>query len=197
MIGWENDRGAYFINKLQEQVNAIESETSDIGTDIGDVSNLTTTDKTSLVNAINEVDGNVDTATQNIGTLSESIGTISELRTSATNLVGAVNEVLAKTVKDLGTVTAGSSKVYDVAVSSKIFVFAFGAALVRFGAWQIFTTSSGNFIIQPIYTAGSEITINGSGSTKTLTIGNTNSGTSALYLYALVIDGNITEHTGS
>lgn len=54
---------------------------------IGNLSDLTTTEKTTLVGAINEVDGNCDTNTSNIGTLS------SLTTTETSNLVGAINEV--------------------------------------------------------------------------------------------------------
>lgn len=54
---------------------------------VGDLSDLTTTDKTSAVSAINEVDGNCDTNTLAIGTLSNLT------TTEKTNLVGAINEI--------------------------------------------------------------------------------------------------------
>ena len=54
---------------------------------IGDLSQLTTTATTSLVDAINEVDGNADTNASSIGTLS-SLST-----THKSNLVEAINEV--------------------------------------------------------------------------------------------------------
>lgn len=54
---------------------------------IGDLTNLTTTSKTNLVSAINEVDNNCDTNTT-------SIGTLSNLTTTAKDsLVNAINEV--------------------------------------------------------------------------------------------------------
>jgi len=56
---------------------------------IGDLSQLTTTATTSLVDAINEVDGNADTNASSIGTLS-SLST-----THKSNLVEAINEVNA------------------------------------------------------------------------------------------------------
>lgn len=61
-------------------------------TAIGTLSNLTTTDKTSIVGAVNEVNGKAD-----------GIGTLSSLTTTdKTSLVGAVNEVNEKT-NDIGT----------------------------------------------------------------------------------------------
>ena len=88
MIGWENDRGAYFIHKLQDKLASVE-------TIIGKLSDLTTTAKTSIVGAINEVDGNADSANSHIGTLSNL------LTTAKDNIVAAVNEVfgMANNVK--------------------------------------------------------------------------------------------------
>lgn len=48
MIGWENNQGAYFINKLSKAIKNV-SDT------IGKLSSLATTYKTSIVGAINEV----------------------------------------------------------------------------------------------------------------------------------------------
>ena len=58
-----------------------------ITSNIGDLSNLTTTDKTSTVGAINEVKGVADTNTTNIGTLSNLT------TTEKSSLVGAINEI--------------------------------------------------------------------------------------------------------
>lgn len=69
MIGWENDRGAYFINKLNEAVDAIKKSIGDIVDDIGKLSSLKTTSKTSVVSAINEVHDDVDSAVTRITTL--------------------------------------------------------------------------------------------------------------------------------
>ena len=54
---------------------------------IGDLSNLTTTEKSTVVGAINEVDYNTDTNTTSIGTLSSLTTTVK------TDLVSAINEV--------------------------------------------------------------------------------------------------------
>ena len=71
MIGWENNQGAYFVQKLQEQIDSN-------ATDIGTMSNLKTTADT-LVGGINEV---VD-----------EVGDMSDLTTTADTLVGAIEEV--------------------------------------------------------------------------------------------------------
>lgn len=60
---------------------------------IGTLSNLTTEVKSSLVGAINEVDGHADTNTTNIATNTSAIGTLANLETTEkSNLVGAINE---------------------------------------------------------------------------------------------------------
>ena len=71
-----------------------------ITSNIGNLSNLTTTDKTSTVGAINEVKGVADTNTTNIGTLSNLT------TTEKTNTVGAINEV--KGVADTNTTSIGT-----------------------------------------------------------------------------------------
>ena len=48
MIGWENDQGAYFIKKLGEEVKGISDN-------IGDLSDLNTSNKTDIVSAINSL----------------------------------------------------------------------------------------------------------------------------------------------
>ena len=70
-------------------------------TAIGTLSNLTTTEKTNLVGAINEVDGNVDTLSGTVGQHTTAIadntsdiGNLANLETTnKSNLVSAVNEV--------------------------------------------------------------------------------------------------------
>ena len=87
-------------------------------TQIGTLTNLTTTDKTSVVSAINEVVTNVSTNTTNIGTntnnisaLDGKIGTLTNLTTAnKINLVGAVNEVNGNVgdIADLTTINKSS-----------------------------------------------------------------------------------------
>ena len=107
------------MNTIDGQMKTNANGVSANASSIGNLEDLTTTEKTTLVGAINEVDGNCDTNTSNIGTLSSltttetsnlvgainevdshadtnasSIGTLSNLNTSEkSNLVGAVNEV--------------------------------------------------------------------------------------------------------
>ena len=72
---------------LTGAVDYFNGELSDLNSDVGDLSGLTTTAKNDLVSAINEIDSHADTNAGNIGTLSS-------LSTSAkNNLVAAINEV--------------------------------------------------------------------------------------------------------
>ncbi|MBR5004709.1 MAG: hypothetical protein IKY14_04550, partial [Erysipelotrichaceae bacterium] len=69
-------------------VNAINSVLSDIGTIIGNLIDLTTTDKSSIVNAINEVVGSV-------ASLSLEVGDLANLTTTdKTSIVNSINEVV-------------------------------------------------------------------------------------------------------
>lgn len=80
-------------------------------TKIGDLQTLDTTEKGSVVGAINEIEGKVDAlqrGTYDDSELREMIGTVGDLTTTEkTNLVGAVNELDAEidTVKTESTVT--------------------------------------------------------------------------------------------
>ena len=91
---------------------------SDLAGEIGSLSNLTTSDKTSLVNAVNAVksladaaqttantaktnaataQSTADTAKTNAATANTNIGTLSSLNTSAkSNLVAAINELASR-----------------------------------------------------------------------------------------------------
>jgi len=83
------------ITKTAAQINEFVAGTPEDGTitdaklatavKVGNVASLTTTSKTNVVGAINEVDANADSA-------NTAIGTIGSLTTTATNLVAAVNE---------------------------------------------------------------------------------------------------------
>ena len=88
----------YFENlDVQDEINhkldeMVEDGTFDVifaqvDAKIGDLSSLTTTDTSSIVSAVNEIDSNTDNNTSTIGDLS------SLTTTSKTNLVSAINEV--------------------------------------------------------------------------------------------------------
>ncbi len=83
---------------------------------VGAVSSLTTTSKTNLVGAINEVDANADTANTSIGTLA------SLTTTEKTNLVGAINEVdaAADAAASAAIAAEAAADVATAAVAAKV-----------------------------------------------------------------------------
>lgn len=92
------------MSKIDAGIHAAKSEADTNATSIGDLTSLTTTAKTSLVAAANEIDAdvatntnNIATNTSNIATNTTHIGTLSNLTTTAkTDLVVASNEINAK-----------------------------------------------------------------------------------------------------
>lgn len=92
------------MSKIDAGIHAAKAEADTNATAIGDLSSLTTTAKTSLVAAANEIDAdvatntnNIATNTSNIATNTSAIGTLSNLTTtSKTDLVVAANEINAK-----------------------------------------------------------------------------------------------------
>lgn len=86
---------------------------------IGDLSTLTTTAKTDLVVAINELDGevatntgNISTNTTNIDANTTAIGTLTNLTTSAkNNLVSAINEVDANCDSNTSAIATNTSAI--------------------------------------------------------------------------------------
>ena len=122
----DRDIYAQIIEKIKyiaEKINAMSGdveEIEDIKTAIGTLANLTTTEKTNLVGAINEVDGNNDTNTTAIGTLA-SLDT-----TEKTNLVGAINEIFGKLLglkyeeKEITTTANGDAILFN---TERVIVF--------------------------------------------------------------------------
>lgn len=86
----------YFLNTVIADIRA-NTDTGILRTDVGFPVNLTTTDKSSLTNAINEVKAEANTNSTNIGTLS-SFNT-----TDKSSVVNAVNEHIGKTNNPHGT----------------------------------------------------------------------------------------------
>lgn len=92
------------MSKIDAGIHAAKAEADTNATAIGDLSSLTTTAKTSLVAAANEIDAdvatntnNIATNTSNIATNTSAIGTLSNLTTtSKTDLVVAANEINSK-----------------------------------------------------------------------------------------------------
>ena len=92
------------MSKIDAGIHAAKSEADTNATSIGDLTTLTTTAKSSLVAAANEIDAdvatntnNIATNTSNIATNTTHIGTLSNLTTTAkTDLVVASNEINSK-----------------------------------------------------------------------------------------------------
>lgn len=55
MIGWENVQGAFFINDIKKDVSNLVDENAELSEEIGDVSSLSTSDKSNIVSAVNEI----------------------------------------------------------------------------------------------------------------------------------------------
>lgn len=84
---------------VEDLVKMVIAEIANVRTDMGDLADLTTTDQTSLVNAINEVDANTDANTTNMGDLADLI------TTDQTSLVDAINEVKTDVGNNAGDIT--------------------------------------------------------------------------------------------
>ena len=137
--------------------------TNQISTDLGTVASLTTTDKTSLVNAANELKTNV-------GTMS--------LATAATNLTDAVNELKNSSITFAGTktfsssvnLTAGNSIVIDGAtVLSKT---SLGSGVVGSSLTSVGTIGTGVWQGTIIDSTYGGTGVNNGGRTITLNTGN-------------------------
>ena len=102
---WNNDTApainATNLNKIEQGIYDNDSAIATANTNIGDLTTLTTTAKTSAVSAINEVDSHADTNTTNIGDLT------TLTTTSKSNVVSAINELDSlKATKDVATISS-------------------------------------------------------------------------------------------
>lgn len=75
------------LSTAQGDITTLQGDVSDTKADLGDITALTTTVKTSAVNAINEVDSHADANTINIGNLA-ALNTVDK-----SDIVSAINEV--------------------------------------------------------------------------------------------------------
>ena len=95
------------VNPIGSDLVALDKQVKVNADAIGTLTSLTTTEKTNLVGAVNEVKGTADTALGLANTNKASIGTLTNLATTEKgNLVGAVNEVK-------GSVDAAQTKAND------------------------------------------------------------------------------------
>lgn len=125
MIGWENNQGAYFIQKLNEDIEKVTDTASDNETHIGKMSDLTTTAKDTLVKAVNEVDSHADTNASAIGTLSE---LTTSVKTDLVSAVNAINSGLDLAVRTKPTITGSSYDLDDFVTPA---VFDIGSGVVH------------------------------------------------------------------
>ena len=102
-----NDKPTYLgdynsdMGKIDAGIREVAVSSGENTTNIGDLTNLTTESKSSLVGAINEIDSHTDTNTGDISTLNIAvagntthIGDLTNLKTTVkTDLVSAINEV--------------------------------------------------------------------------------------------------------
>lgn len=187
MIGWENDRGAYYINKLQEQIDSLASEDESIETSIGTLTNLTTTEKSNLVGAVNEVNSS-------LGTTDAKIGSLSDLTTTEkTSVVGAVNEVdsdistLTATAPFLiGAVSTTKPLMIDIETASKALIMVSGASNDSCNMYLVHSTGA-NAITCKALSTSSNVTV--TVATGRITI---SSSSGSLYVSGIAFFGKIT-----
>lgn len=127
------------IKSITEKINALSGSVTGVEEDIGTLSELTTTEKGSLVGAINEVDSDIGTLTSNQGTLS-SLET-----TEKGSLVGAINELkgVDNKFQFLAYEITGSSDSDVIAEACSNILTAIGSA----GAFQVQAMRTGAHMI--------------------------------------------------
>ena len=193
MIPWENIQGAYFIDKLQKQIDSLGDESETIDGKIGTLSNLTTSAKTNLVSAINEVDSHADTNATNIGTLSD---LTTSVKTDIVSAVNSINQVLGRDylkVVYLGSILKDETMTFDVEGDSKLILAMFGTSQGRTGLYMVNISPQGSAVVVNVV-AGADIAITSSTNTLTVT-NNTSTADRAVNMYAVVFSGSIEEHT--
>lgn len=152
------------------------NEADSNATNIGTLSNLTTTEKTNLVGAINEIDGDVgdlSTTVENhttaIASNTTNIGTMANLNTTdKSSLVGAVNEVNYKTTQ-IEKFNLVNFKQYDVGTT--VDITKSNAAFNYSGTITIATNSDGS--IFKIYGTIGYTNTSSSVQSGTITLNNT------------------------
>ena len=193
MIPWENVQGAHFIDKLQKEIDTLESGSETLQGEIGTLTNLTTSAKTNVVSAVNEVDSHADTNSANIGTLSD---LTTSVKTDIVSAINSLNQVLGRDylkVVYLGSILKDESMTFDVEGDSKFILAMFGTAQTRTGCYMVNISPNGSATVVNVV-AGTDIAI--TSSTGTITVANnTSTADRAVNMYALVFSGSIEEHT--
>lgn len=194
MIGWENNQGAYFIQKLKSVIESVSEKATDAYSNtlyIGKMSDLLTTAKDTLVKAINEV--------------YNKIGNLSSLTTtSKTSVVSAINEVNSTASGANSTANYAASKmsfIGSIAKDESIYInfnssgasgiedfLVIGGAQVinRICMWIVHLSSNNTIQYYPIITEGNQLSSTASG--NTLTVTNTiASGSGSCYLNVICL----------
>lgn len=148
------------MSKIDLGIHAAKSEADTNTTAIGDLTTLTTTAKSDLVSAINEVDSNADTANATAvqadgkaTTNATAIGTLANLTTTVkNNLVGAINEVNGK-VGTLSNLTT-SSKTNTVSAINEV-----DSKVNRFDLSNIQTVQTSNMTLSGGTFIGGSLTL--------------------------------------
>lgn len=79
-----------------DEIARVDGDLTTLDGKVGDLADLTTTDKTSIVNAINENAANIVNVAGDVTALDTKVGDLADLNTSdKTNVVNAINETLA------------------------------------------------------------------------------------------------------
>lgn len=188
MIPWENVQGAHFIDKLQKEIDALESGSEDIQSEIGTLTNLTTSAKTDVVSAINEVDSHADANATNIGTLSD---LTTSVKTDIVSAINSLDQMISGGLKVvyLGYIMKDESMNFYVQGDSKFILAMFGTSQGRTGCYMVNVSPNGSATVVNVV-AGADISV--TSTTNTLTITNTTSTAErAIHMYALVFDGSI------
>ena len=134
VVGYNLDRYSVELF-IKDYIDALKNE-------IGALSDLTTTDKSSIVNAINEVKDNTDTIATNVGTLSD-LET-----TDQSSIVNAINEVNDKIINFKSYYNNVADMIADDTLSSGDVVICLGyyaASDLGSGKWLVSDTATNYF----------------------------------------------------
>lgn len=173
-IGWENNQGAYFINKLQDEVDSVKTDATQNASNIGKMSDLTTTNKDTLVKAINEVDANANSALSRVGDVETNLTTSGILRVTKLNSANV-------------TVDSSHSQEFNVPTGSKGLILCYHSYS---GLRQslIMNDNPSSFVVPCLLSASSFGNMSASVSSGKLTLSTNNSSltitVSAVYSYS-------------